>query len=409
MRFTYQACDKSGKELTDTIEAPNIGSASEILHRKGLYPINLTEDAAQQTTSRHESALRFGYARRLKDLALFTRQLSVLVLSGTPLVEALEALHRQTKEGPWRNAIAQTRLRVEEGSSLAEAMEARSDYFDSVYCSLIAAGESSGNLVPMLERLSGFKQKELHVRNAIVGAMVYPCLLLFVAVSVLSLLLTFVVPKFAGLFESLDVPLPASTQMLVVVGSLAQSYWWAVLLALIGSVTVLKGWLATPAGRRARDTAALKVPQLGRITRSFATARIMRLLGVLLEGHVPVLEALRLARNAAGNIHYTELITRAEDLVSRGEPMYSAFTDTDLISPTVCGAIRSGEQSGKLGLLLLHVADFLDDENEIIIRSLTSIVEPVILILMGIVVGVVAISMFMPLFDLTSMTYGGGT
>ena len=150
------------------------------------------------------------------------------------------------------------------------------------------------------------------------------------------------------------------------------------------------------------------MPQIGGILRSFATARVVRLLGTLLESHVPALESLQLTRQAAGNVHYTELVTRAENAVAQGDPISSAFANTALISPSVYEAIRNGEQSGQIAPLLLHVAEFLDDENETIVRSLTTILEPVILVALGLLVGLVAISMFMPLFDLTAMTQGGG-
>ncbi len=164
-----------------------------------------------------------------------------------------------------------------------------------------------------------------------------------------------------------------------------------------------------PAGRQFRDTLLVRLPYVGPITQSIATARIVRLLSVLLSGHVPVLEALRLMEPAAGNLHYSRLLAKAQDHVSKGEPLSLAFNDARLISPSVYEAVRSGEQNGQVDRLMLNMADFLDDENEITIRSLTSILEPVILIAMGLVVGLVAVSMFMPLFDLTAMTGRGGS
>lgn len=407
MKLAYQACDKSGKHVSDTIESPDVNSATEALRRKGLYVIEIEQAKAPSTGSSVRPLVKSGGARRLKDLAMFTRQLSVLVSSGTPLVEAFGALERQVKAGPWRDTISSIRRRLEEGTSLSEAMEANPEYFDPAYCGTIAAGESSGDLISMLDRLADLKQKRLRMRNLVVSAMIYPCLLAFMAAGVLVLLLTFVVPRFAVLFESLDVPLPPSTALLVVLSELFQSYWPAILAGLVVSILVLRNRLGTPGGRHLRDTIILRIPRIGSIAKSFTTARITRLLGVLLQGRVPVMDALRLTRNASANVHYKKLITRAEDLVSRGEPIYSAFSDTDLISPYVCEAIRNGERSGQIGPQLLHIADFLDDENETVLRSLTSIIEPVMLVILGLVVGVVAISLFMPLFDLTSMMQGG--
>jgi len=407
MKLQYLAYDNARNQVTGTTESPNINDATESLRRKGLYVIQIGEPAGEPAEPSTRLTTKPGRTGKLKQLVVFTKQLCVLVSSGTQLVEALGALERQTKQGPWRDTIVHLKSRVEEGAPLCEAMEEHSEYFDSVYCSLIAAGESGGNLTRMLDRLATLKQKQLRVRNSMIGAMVYPSMLVVIAAAVLTVLLVFVVPRFATLFETLDVPLPASTKALVDISEAFKSYWWAAAIVLAGAIVGLRFWLITPGGRQARDTAILGLPRIGDLVKSFATARITRLLGVLMEGRVPVLEALRLTRAAAGNVHYDRLIKNAEEQVSRGEPISLAFSDADLISPSVHEAIRSGERSGQIGPLLLNVADFLDEENEVVVRSLTTIIEPVILIVMGLVVGLVAISMFMPLFDLTSMVQGG--
>ena len=216
------------------------------------------------------------------------------------------------------------------------------------------------------------------------------------------------IPRFAELFKALDVPLPTSTKAMISMSDGLRGCWWALAGFIVAAVVGLKLYLGSPAGKRAFDTVVLRLPQIGSIVRNFATARITRLLGVLLDGHVPVLEALQLTRGGTGNIHYTELIARAENAVSQGEPISSVFSQSDLISPSVSESIRSGEQSAQVGSLLLSIADFLDEENEVVVRSLTSILEPGILILLGLLVGFVALSMFMPLFDLTALAGGGG-
>lgn len=408
MKLAYRAFDKSGREVADTIEAGGAAEAAESLRRQELYVTEVTQVAGSSTPRAKRLSLVLGRGRRLKNLAMFTRQLYVLVSSGTPVVQSLGALERQVSEGGWRDIIGRVRRKVEEGAALAEAMRAHPEYFDPVYCSLVAAGESAGTLGPMLERLGKLTQKRLHVRNSILGAMIYPCLLVAVATVVLVLLLLFVIPRFAGLFESLGVQLPASTKLLVAFSEALQSYWWAMLIVLAGSVVAAKVWLGTPAGKQVFDATVLRLPQIGRLVRSFVTARITRLLGVLLENHVPVLEALRLTRDGTGNTQYSELIARAEEAVVRGESMSSALSKSDLISPSVSEAISNGERSGQVGPLLLNISDFLDEDNEVVIRSLTSILEPVILIFMGVLVGLVALSLFMPLFDLAAMTGGGG-
>ena len=408
MKLAYQAFDRSGQQVVDTIEAANVADATETLRRRDLFVTTITPEGRTGSARSTRRKLRIGGGGRLKNTAMFMRQLHVLVSSGTPLVESLGALQRQVKEGPWQDTIAEIRDGVEEGAPMAEMMERHPESFDAVTRSLIAAGESSGNMAPMLDRLAELTKRRLHVRNAVRGALMYPCLLSTIALGVFLLLLLFVIPRFDQLFRTLDVPLPSSTKALICVSDALRSAWWAGLLAAGAAALGARFYLRTPAGRRRVDGIILRLPQIGGILRNFATARIVRLLGTLLESHVPALDSLQLTRQAAGNVHYTELVKRAENAVARGDPISSAFANTALISPSVYEAIRNGEQSGQIGPLLLHVAEFLDDENETIVRSLTTILEPVILVALGLLVGLVAISMFMPLFDLTAMTQGGG-
>lgn len=403
MRLAYRAYDGTGKEVMDTVEASNAVDATETLRRRGLFVTKIREDAAP-ARERAGGGGWLGRRRRLKNLAMFTRHLQVLVASGTPMMEALQALERQIQDRAWRSAIADVRMQVEEGRSLSEAMERRPGYFDALYRSLIAAGESSGKLRAMLQRLAVLQRKRLHVYSAIMSAMVYPALLLVVATGVLSLLLIFVVPRFGELFATLGAPLPASTKILIDISRFLGSYWWIVLSGIVAAVVAAKLWLGTPAGHRAVDTVVLRLPQLGRVARSFITARIARVLGMLLEARVSVIEAIEHARAAAGNFHYARLLSHAENAVIRGEPISAAFADTNLIAPCLYEAIRSGERSGQVGPLLLEIADFMDEDNETMVRCLTSIIEPFILIVLGLLVGLVALSLFTPLFDITAMT-----
>lgn len=407
MKLTYTAYDELGKLSTGMIEAADVSAGTDTLRRKGLYIADIRQANATVSKDAGQHKRRLSKRAKAQNLALFTRQLYVLVSSGMQLLGALQALERQAAPGPWRDIVRHLRARVEEGASLSEAMEDWPDCFDSIYCSLVAAGESSGCIHEMLNRLAVLKQKQLKTRNTVIGALIYPIMLIVLAGAIFSMLLIFVVPRFAALFQTLDVPLPSSTVMLVNVSNLLRDYWWLLLLLLTGSVAGVVAYLRTPRGVYFRDSALLKLPGAGGIAKSFATARIMGLLGVLMAAHIPVLKALSLVRRAAGNVRYEELVAKAEDCVTRGEPMSQAFSETELISPSVHEAIRSGEESGQVERLLLNVSAFLDEENEVVVRSLTSIIEPVILIVMGLLVGLVAVCMFLPLFDLTAMTGGG--
>lgn len=408
MKLSYTAYDRLGNATDGMIESPDAVAATEALRRQGLFVAQLdtaSVDKAPERTRRLSLPLRRG--QKIKHVAVFTRHLHVLLQSGTQLVQAIGALERQTKAGPWRQAVIGLRTRIEEGTPLAEALRQYPQYFDAIYCSCVSAGESSGHLSEMLDRLASLKQKQLRIRNAVIGAMIYPSLLALVAVTILPVLLILVVPRFASLFATLDVPLPSSTRFLLSVSGVLQAYWWLIVLLPGVAVAWVAVFFRTRKGEFLRDTIVLKIPCLGGVSKSLTTARIVRLLGVLTEGHVPVLESLQFVRRASGNLHYARLISQAEEYVSKGEPLHLAFADPWLIPPSVCEAIRSGEGSGHLDRLLLNIADFLDEENEVIVRSLASIVEPLILIVMGALVGLISVSMFTPLFDLTSMTQGG--
>jgi type II secretory pathway component PulF len=413
VKFDYQAYDLAGKASAGVAEANDESEAVEALRRQGLFVIEIRPAAAEGATgaSTHGTASttrrRMGRGRRLKNLAMFTRQLSVLVASGTPLVQSLGALERQTKDVLWREIIASVRARVEEGSTLAQAMEEHPDAFDAVCRSLVAAGESGGGFETLLDRLALLTKKQLQIRGAVIGALIYPALLICVAAGVLCLMLLFVLPRFAELFKTLGVALPPTTQFLIDLSGLLRSYGWAVPIALLGAGFGARAWLTSPSGRRSFDAVTLRLPRVGKVVSSFAVARIARVLGVLVTGKVPLLDALGLTRQTVRNTQYVDLMAKAEESVTRGSTVSSVFAATDLVSPALCEAIRSGETSGQMGPLLLNIAEFLDEENEVVVKSLTSILEPVILVGLGLVVGFVALSLFLPLFDLTSATHAG--
>lgn len=408
MKLAYQAYDRAGKTVRDTIDAASKAEATDQLRRQGLFVTEI-RSAAQGSADAAGGVKtkRFGTGSRLKNLAMFTRQLYVLSSTGTQVTEALAALERQTRDARWKRIVADVRRRVEEGEPISRAMAEHPDSFDEVYRSLVSAGESGGKLSPMLDRLSQLVTKQLKTRSALIGSLVYPALLLFVSGSVLVAMLTFVLPRFTVLFDTLDMELPPTTKVMVALSYGLRTYWWAILLALAAAVAALWAYLRTAAGKVTRDTVLIRLPVFGPMIRGFITARIIRLLGVLVNSYVPLLDALDLTRASANNVHYEKLIDRAKDSVTRGETMSEAFADMSLVSPTVYEAMRSGEATGQVSTMLLNMADFMDEENEVVLKTLTSILEPMILVGLGVVVGAVALSMFLPLFDLTAQAGAG--
>lgn len=409
MRISYRAFDASGKAVQGAVEAADAQAASEKLRKDGLFVVSVGEQGAERSTRRAERPERGIRMGRVKVIAVFLRQLSVLVSTSTPVVEALRALERQTAEGDWRNVLSDVARRVEEGAQLSEALAAHPGWFDAVTRSLVAAGEQGGRLDKMLERLASLMRQQQKVQSALVGAMVYPAMLICISLAVLSIMVFFVLPRFEGLFKGLGAPLPPTTKILLTFSNGAKDNWMFVVPSLLVIAFTVWWWLRSSTGRLFMHHAIVRLPGVGKITRSFATARIARVLGVLLDGKVAMLEALSLTKSAAVNSLYVALLARAEDAVVRGENVSSALADPTLVAPALCEAIRSGERTGQIAPVLLNVADFLDEDNEVVVKSLTSIIEPTILIVLGVIVGLLALSMFMPLFDLTAAgTSAGG-
>lgn len=400
MKFRYEAYTKLGERVRDTVDAASEAEARAELSGEGLVVTEIEADGAKASKA---AGGRVSYARIVE----FSRELSVLVSTGTPLVDALESLCRQASDERWRAVLEQVTERVKEGNPLSEAMMHQPKAFDAVCTSLVAAGESSGRLDEMLIRLADLTRKQMKVKSAIRGAMVYPVLLSFVSLGVLALMAIFVLPRFRGLFEELDAPLPFTTELLLDMSGLLGRFWWLALGVLIGGGTGFVCWARTAAGRQASERVMLRAPKIGRIVRSLSVARLMRMMGVLLDSRVPMTEAIDLTSAAMPFRSYRDLLAGVRESVVRGEAMAAKLEDSALIPGAVAEAVRNGESSGKLSVVLTSLADYLDEENETSIKTISSLIEPVILVVLGVLVAFVAISLFLPLFDLTAAA--GGT
>jgi type II secretory pathway component PulF len=415
MRVAYQAYDKAGVAVQSVIEAASVADATAKLRARGLFTTKVQPagDGAKSGKAASRDAGHGGKrwmtgGARLKRLNHFTRQFYVLMASGTPVLQALEALEQQAPDRVSAGLVHDVRVHVEQGGNLTDALSARPEMFDEVYRSLVAAGEQAGKLTPMLQRLSELTQKQLKLYQAVRGALAYPIVLVTVAIGVLGLMLAVVVPRFAGLFESLAVPLPASTQLLLVIGGVVRAYWWAIGLGMVGALCGAVMTLRSDAGRAAVHKALVTWPMIGKLTQSLITARIVRLLGTLIDSHLPLLDVLDLTRRSCANPLYRELLTGAKEAVQQGEAIGSAFVDQPLIAPSVAAAVQAGEGSGRLGSSLLNMAELMDEENQVLIKTMLSMLEPAILLVLGVVIGLMAMSIFLPLFDLAAAAGGGG-
>jgi len=403
MKYLYTAYSKEGAKKTGSVEAQDKKEAEQKLRKRDLIvtrvdPEHATDPAGGAASTRASKKTRIS----VKALADFAREFGVLVATGTPIVDSIASLERQNRGETLEPVIAALRERLEQGESLAEAMNAQRKVFGQVFCALVAAGEAGGNLDRMLRRVADLLRQEAKIRANVMGAMLYPILLTSVSIIVLGLMIGVVLPRFSTLFASLDTELPMSTQALMTLSAFLRASWWILLPAFLSLVGVLVVWIRSDAGRTHAEAFTLRAPVLGRIVRSLETARLFRVLGLLIESRVPIIEAIALTRRSVVSHAYAELLSRAEDAVTIGEPVSDALGEGRLIVPSALEAVRNAERSGSMGEAMLQLADYLDEENETVIKSISSIIEPLIMIVLGVLVGLVAISMFLPLFDLTA-------
>lgn len=421
MKFHAEAYRKDGSAAPEIVEAQDAAEAAEILRKRGLLvcEVRPAEDgeavAPQGARKRRAGGSPGGAGARLKFLTGFLRQMAVLVSTGTPLVEAITSLERQTEDAQTRAVLEGLRIRMEEGRQLSEAMAAYPAYFDSVCRNLVAAGETGGILDEVLNRLSSLVRAQERIRGEVVGAMAYPCMLIVISIGVLTAMIGFVLPRFEGLFKSLDRPVPATTQVLMDISHWLRDNWWAPVIGIPAIAFSVASVLRTQAGKLWLDRFLLTVPLLGTLVRNLSAARAARVMGILVDGKVALLECLRLVQGTMSNSLYARCLASAESAVTRGEGAAAALAapvdGVRLFPPSVVEALRSGERSGKIGPVLLNVADALDEDNDVLLRSTTRLLEPLILSVLGVIVGLVTLSMFMPLFDLAAagpMNAGGG-
>jgi type II secretory pathway component PulF len=341
----------------------------------------------------------------LRTLLLFTREMAMLLTAGSGVVPALAAIGRQMARPAHRALIGQIRTDIEGGVPLADAITRHPGVFDPVYCAVVAAGEASATLPDTFVRLSEIISRRRAIVNRIIAATAYPALLTLLCSGIVCVLLFFVIPRFGGLFASLQVPVPASTAALLKVAGVLRAHWYlpAAGLALLvtGAVTTVR----TDAGRQWLADVQLIPPLLGHLTSRLIQARAFRILGLLIQSHVSVLESFALARLVTRSRRFQALFDSIVEAVTSGGSMSATLLDSGLVSPTICQAIHTGEQSGALGNAVSFAADVLDEENEELLGIMTRLLEPVIIIIMGTVVGAVAVSLFMPLFDIATAVH----
>lgn len=396
--YRYTGITGAGEGRKGTVDAESLPAARRKLRGEGVFPVSLAED-------RGRARLFSGWSLLGRDefLPLVTRQLATLAGAGVPVATALQSLTAQSDSPDTRRVLADVHEAVRSGVSLARAVEAHPEMFPELYASMVRAGEESGTLPLSLTRLADHLERQAGTRNRVRSALTYPVLMAGVASLVVIFLLTFVVPKIVGVFANLGHALPLPTRILIGVTDFLAATWWGILIVLAGAVLWIRRHLATPKGARLRDSLLLQLPLVGRVAHLSALSRFARTLSTMAAGGIPIDRALKIVAPVVGNIVIAERIDAASARVVEGSSLSEALRLHAEIPPTLVQMIAVGEESGKLDYLLDKMADAIDGEIEARLSRMLSLLEPLIILFMGLVVGYIVISVLLPLLEISQI------
>ena len=402
--YAYRGVDARGKSVKGVRDADSAKALRTVLRRDGI----LATEILEQSEAARKAARDIDFKRLFRritdlDVAVATRQLSVLLRSGVPLVEALSALIEQLDHPELKTAFTDTRNQVNEGSTLADALKAHPKIFPILYTNMVAAGEASGTLEEVLGRLAEFLDDQAQLQSKVRGALAYPIVMAVVVVLILFLMMSVVVPKVTAIFENFNQTLPWYTRLLIFVSDVFSNYWWLIGALTVGGIYWFRRWKATEEGRKKWDLFILEVPLFGPLLTMVAVARFSRTLSTLLASGVPVLTAMDITKNVLGNTELMRVVEDARESVREGEGIAKPLRNGERFPPIVTHMIAVGERSGQLEEMLLHVADAYDQQIEVRVGALTSILEPLLIVVMGAVVGGIAFAILMPLLQLNEM------
>lgn len=402
LTYTYTALNPvDGQKINAEIEAENEKSAAKLLIERGLSPLEIELKAAKRGG---------GIRSRVptKEKVLFSRQLSTLINSGLPLIQSLNIVQKQTKQGALKTIISKVITDIEAGSTLAAAMQKYPSVFNNVYVSLVAAGEASGSLDKSLDRLATQQEKDAEVVGKVRGAMIYPAIVMVVLFAIIIFMTTTVLPQVANIYKSLPgTSLPFITVMLLKFSSLITHFWWLFLLALVGGVYFLRRYIKTPNGRSVLDRLKMRTPPVGPLFMKLYMARFARTASTLVGAGVPMIKMLETTAEAVGNTHVTASIQRALEQVKGGKTLSASIDNDPNFLDLVPDMISIGEQSGALETMLSRVADYYEKEVDNQIKSINTIIEPVLMIVVGIIALIIVAAVLLPIYGLAGKNLGG--
>lgn len=394
--FTYAGLNGQGTRVNGTIEATGRNNALNRLREQGVYATSVAEQSANSS--------RFMTFRRratASDLALLTRQMATLLGAGLPLDEALSATAEQQEKQSLQLSLEKIRTQVQQGVALNEALAAENQ-FPELCVSMVAVGEASGNLDQIMEQLADYFDDAARVSQRVRSALTYPILMAVIGSAVLLFLVSFVLPNVTRMLETLDRELPLPTRILIGGSNLMANWWWLLLIVLIVGVILLRRYIATPVGCLKKDTLLLRLPIAGNLYRSIATARFARTLGSLLQAGVALPRALEISSSLLGNRQLRFVVEKAITAVREGSDLAEPLASSGLFPPLLTRLIAAGEKSGQLDNMLLRAAVTCEQESEMAIASLLSLLEPIMIVVMGVVVGYIVLAILLPIFDATS-------
>jgi type IV pilus assembly protein PilC len=419
-RFNYVALDTRGQEATGLVEAPSSNAAISQLRQAGYFPTSVIEEAISSPDgkeARQRAAKMAGVTKprakkgivlfqrkkvKSKILMIFTRQLATLIDSGLPLLRSLNVLAKQERDKVLKKTINKVADSVQSGSTFSDALALHPRIFNDLYVNMVKAGEVGGVLELVLNRLSEFQEKAAKIKNKVVAAMVYPAIVMTMAVGILGFLLVFIVPKFETIFHDLlgDKPLPPVTRLVIGASDFLKNHGLIVLGIVIAAITLYKFMGRTRGGRFVIDSFKLRMPLFGNLNRKTAISRFARTLGTLVTSGVPILQALNITRETAGNSSIARAISQVHDSVKEGESIVQPLEASRVFPPMVVSMVDVGEETGKLPEMLLKIADVYDDEVDNAVAAITSMLEPIMIVFLALIVGTIVLALFTPLISI---------
>jgi len=395
--FSYSAMDVAGRTVNGRLEADNLDAVRLKLSELRYHVLNIKEAQAKRSLNERLSNMQ---KVKLRELVLFSRQFATMIDAGLSVVKCLDILQQQSKDVKLREVIGQVKHDVGSGASLTDAISRHPRVFSALYINMIRSAEAGGILDQVLDRLAGFLEKEQEMRSKVKSAMMYPCVVLAFATLMLIALLMFVLPKFKEIFESMQLKLPVTTSVMLNFSEYVKSYWWAGIIAVIGLFIAFKLYCATPKGAYNVDAAKLKIPVMGELLLKTAVSRFARTFGTLIASGVPVLRALEIVVDTSGNRVVSAAINQARSSVKEGEKISTPLFATKLFPVMVTQMISVGEETGRLDQMLSKVSDFYDAEVDATLKGLTSLIEPLMIVGLGGIVGFIAVSVISPIYQL---------